>query len=52
MTIAKWILPEGDWINGTGIEPQIVVENTVDENNTITSDTDKQLKAAIQELTK
>ena len=52
VTIAKWILPEGDWINGTGIEPQIVVENTVDESNTITGDTDKQLKAAIQELTK
>ena len=52
VTIAKWILPEGDWINGTGIEPQIKVENTVDEGNTITSDTDKQLKTAIEELTK
>ncbi len=52
VTIAKWILPNGDWINGTGIEPEIKVENTVDEGNTITNDTDKQLKTAVQELTK
>ncbi|OGK13160.1 hypothetical protein A3A93_06250 [Candidatus Roizmanbacteria bacterium RIFCSPLOWO2_01_FULL_38_12] len=52
VTIAKWILPNGDWINGTGIKPDIEIENTIEDGNTITSDNDKQLKTAIQELTK
>ena len=50
VTIAKWILPSGEWINGKGIEPGIKVANKVDENNTITKETDTQLKTALQQL--
>jgi carboxyl-terminal processing protease len=50
VTVAKWVLPDGDWINGTGIEPDIEVENEFDEENTITKDTDEQLKRALEEL--
>ena len=31
VTIAKWILPNGEWINGKGIEPQIEITNEIDE---------------------
>lgn len=52
VTIAKWILPKGDWINGKGIEPNIQIENVVEKGNTLTRDTDQQLEKAIQEITK
>ncbi len=52
VTVAKWILPGGDWINGKGIEPTIKVENDIDENNSITEDTDRQLQRALQEIRK
>lgn len=52
VTIAKWILPKGDWINGKGIEPKIKIENKVKEGNTITDETDLQLQRAISELAK
>lgn len=48
VTIAKWILPKGDWINGKGLEPEIAVENVVPEGNTITKETDKQLLEALR----
>lgn len=50
VTVAKWILPNGDWINSTGIEPSIAVENELDEANTLTDETDAQLKRAIEEF--
>ncbi len=50
VTIAKWILPGGDWINGKGIKPQIEVENKIENGNTLTDETDEQMKRAIQEL--
>lgn len=52
VTIAKWILPNGDWINAKGIEPQIKVENKTEEGNTPTRKDDKQLDRAIEELLK
>jgi len=52
VTIAKWILPNGDWINGKGITPQYVVENVIKEGNTLTPDTDLQLQKAIELLQK
>ncbi|MFZ6034809.1 MAG: S41 family peptidase [Patescibacteria group bacterium] len=52
VTVAKWILPNGDWINGKGIEPAIKVENKIDEKNTITNETDAQLQRAIGEFGK
>lgn len=52
VTVAKWILPNGDWINGKGIEPDIKVENKIKEGNTITKETDSQLERAIEEVLK
>lgn len=50
VTVAKWVLPAGEWINGKGIEPQIKVENTAKEGNTLTREDDVQLDRAIEEV--
>ena len=52
VTVAKWILPKGEWINGKGITPAIVIENKVDAKNTLTPETDLQLERAFQEVSK
>lgn len=52
VTIAKWILPKGDWINSKGIEPEIKVENKIEEGNTLTRENDLQLEKAIEILIK
>ncbi len=52
VTVAKWILPDGDWINSTGIEPNVKVENKADEANTLTDETDAQLKRGLDEILK
>jgi len=52
VTVAKWILPSGDWINSKGIEPEIKIENQVKEGNTLTRKDDKQLDKAIEVLLK
>ncbi|PIZ63743.1 hypothetical protein COY16_01145 [Candidatus Roizmanbacteria bacterium CG_4_10_14_0_2_um_filter_39_13] len=48
VTIAKWLLPNGEWINGKGIEPEVMVENKVDEDNTLTNEQDAQLQKALE----
>lgn len=45
ITTAKWLLPDGEWINEKGIVPDIEVVN--DENN---PDSDLQLEKAIETL--
>lgn len=50
VTIAKWILPNGDWINGKGITPDIIIENKIKEGDTITPETDLQLQKAIEQI--
>lgn len=50
VTVAKWILPNGEWINGKGIEPQIKVENKLKEGETLSRETDKQLSTAIEQV--
>ncbi len=52
ITVAKWILPNGDWINGKGIEAQIPVENKIPEGNTLTKNNDSQLEKAIEQILK
>ena len=52
VTVSKWILPNGDWINKKGIKPDIIIENEIEEGNTITKETDKQLEKAIEEVLK
>ena len=51
VTVAKWVLPKGEWINGKGIEPGIKLENVVPEGNTMSRELDKQLDKAIERLT-
>lgn len=50
VTIAKWILPNGDWINEKGVTPDIAVENKLDEKNTLTRQNDSQLEKALDML--
>ena len=52
ITVAKWILPNGDWINAKGIAPDIQVTNEVKEGNTMIKEQDKQLEKAIEEVLK
>lgn len=52
VTVAKWILPNGDWINGKGIEPDIKIDNQIKDGNTLTRENDKQLDRAVDELIK
>lgn len=52
VTVAKWVLPGGEWINGKGIEPRIKIENTPKEGNTLTREDDVQLDRAIEEVVK
>ncbi|MDO8609804.1 MAG: S41 family peptidase [bacterium] len=52
VTVAKWILPNGDWINGKGIEPEVKIENVVKEGNTLTRQDDVQLEKAIDQVLK
>ncbi len=52
VTVAKWILPNGDWINSKGIEPDIKIKNNIKEGNSLTREDDKQLDKAIDELIK
>lgn len=51
-TIQKWLTPEGNWVNETGLTPDVIVnlsdpyfENPTDEN-------DDQLQKALEELSK
>lgn len=52
ITVAKWILPKGDWINSKGIEPDIKIENKTKEGNSLNRESDLQLEKAIEQLVK
>lgn len=52
VTISKWILPKGKWINGVGVKPDIDVENKIPEGNTLERENDSQLEKALQEVVK
>ena len=47
MSIGDWRLPDGSSLEGIGIAPDILIQNTLDE---IRSGTDKALEEAIEEL--
>ena len=49
VTIARWLLPGGDWIHDTGIEPDIEVELTIPEDEA-EEIVDDQLRVAIEQL--
>jgi len=52
VTVAKWILPGGDWINGKGITPEYeVINGELDKQNTVDArKTDAQLDKALELL--
>jgi len=50
VTVAKWVLPKGEWINSKGIEPDIAVEMKIPDGNTVTREMDAQLDRAIDEV--
>lgn len=52
VTVAKWVLPKGDWINGKGIKPEYEVKNVVPEGNTMSREMDAQLDKAVELLIK
>lgn len=53
ITTKKWLTPSGTWINDTnGIVPDIEVELTEDYLNNPSDDTDSQLQAALNYLSK
>lgn len=52
VTVAKWVLPKGDWINGKGIEPEVTIKNIVPEGDTMSRETDAQLDKAVELLIK
>ena len=51
-TIQKWLTPKGNWINETGVTPDIKEELSNDYFQNPSDDTDNQLQKAIEELTK
>ena len=52
VTIARWLRPNGDWIDKKGITPDVVVKYEPDENASDSADwkTDLQLKKAVEML--
>lgn len=51
-TTAKWLLPNGQNIDGIGIAPDITVELNLAEGEILTNENDLQLQTAITELSK
>lgn len=51
-TIQKWLTPNGNWINGVGITPDIEVSMEGDYYQNPSDDTDNQLQTALEELVK
>lgn len=49
LTIARWLTPNGNWIHGNGIVPDIVVEWSVEDREE-NPDEDPQLEAALEFL--
>jgi carboxyl-terminal processing protease len=47
VTVAKWLLPKGEWIHGKGIQPDIKVTNNFKENDEYSKEKDDQLQKAI-----
>ncbi len=45
VTIAKWLTPDKQWVHKTGIEPDVVVEQTVEDTK---ANVDKQLNKALE----
>ena len=51
-TTAKWLTPNGNCIDGIGLNPDVNVELNLEENVVLTNENDNQLQTAILEITK
>lgn len=51
VTTKKWLSPNGIWINGVGVKPDIYIEGSIDWNN-YSHDKDIQLQKALDEITR
>lgn len=51
-TIQKWLTSKGEWIDGNGVVPDVVVEQGEDYYNTLSEDDDLQLHKALEILLK
>ena len=51
-TTERWLTAKGTWLNGEGVVPDIVVEQSSEYQNSPSYDTDAQLQKAIEVLTK
>jgi carboxyl-terminal processing protease len=49
LTVARWLTPNGNWISGQGVTPDIVVE--IPEDADLSNGEDPQLSAALEFLT-
>lgn len=47
-TIQKWLSPNGNWINETGVKPTHEVELSKDYENNPTTENDNQLQKALE----
>ena len=52
VSVARWLTPNGEWINKKGIEPDTTVEFDASKSSKLKSKLDNQLEAAIKELLK
>lgn len=52
VTVAKWILPKGVWINGKGIQPNINTASTFKDTDVYSKEKDAQLQKAIETVLK
>lgn len=52
LTTKKWLTPKGNWVNGKGVTPDIVIELNVPDEQSFTEDEDNQLQEAINILAK
>ena len=47
-TVQKWLTPDGNWINETGVTPTQEVELNLAAGETLTDENDAQLQKAIE----
>ena len=52
ITTKKWLTPNGNWIDGVGVEPTIKVELNSNYLNNPTYNNDNQLETAINVIVK
>jgi carboxyl-terminal processing protease len=52
VTVAKWVLPKGQWIHGIGIQPDVKVDYNFKDGEEYSKEKDAQMQKAIELLVK